>query len=80
MLRDPYGSPLAHELDGMTAESLVRRETRFEAVRDVFNAAMVASMGCDVGQISALHFLAYANAAGGVMKVYLTEEGSAQGE
>ena len=37
----------------------------FKVIVETMNAAMVASLGCDMTQISLLFFLAYANAAGG---------------
>ena len=42
------------------------------------NAAMVASLGCDLTQISLLFFLAYSNAAGGIMKLLLVEDAAQQ--
>lgn len=77
-IRDPYAHPRARELDGTTAESFVRGLASHDSVVDIFNAAMQACLGCDVSQISTLFFLAYANSAGGVMKMLLVEGGSAQ--
>ena len=59
-------------------EEFIRENTSHPEVLDIFNAAMQASLGCDTANISALFFLAYANAAGGVMNLFLVENQSAQ--
>lgn len=77
-IADPYSSPLAQQLDGQTVETLMKAHTSHQVVLDVFNAAMQSSLGCDCANISALFFLAYGNAAGGVMNLFLVDNEAAQ--
>ena len=59
-------------------EGLIGEITDVQEVFDTLNAACVACFGCDSSQISALFGVAYANAAGGLMKLVLVENDSAQ--
>jgi monoamine oxidase len=77
-IADPYSSPIAQILDSKTLEDLIKEITDVPQVFDVFNAAAQATFGCDINQISALFTLAYANAAGGMMKLLVVENQSAQ--
>ncbi len=78
-VKDPWNScPYAEEFDGLTVDAFARRHLTYESVRQVFNSAMQATMGCDLTQISVLYFLAYANSSGGIMKLLLAEKGAAQ--
>ncbi len=77
-IADPYACPLAHQLDGQTVEEIIKENTSCPEVLEIFNAAMQASLGCDVANISALFFLAYANAGGGMMNLFLVENQGAQ--
>ncbi|KAK2714485.1 hypothetical protein QYM36_008892, partial [Artemia franciscana] len=77
-MENPYASPLAKELDNITLDSYVKSNLRTQSARDVIQAAVRASMGTEMCRLSALFFIAYANAAGGVMRLFLAKEGDAQ--
>ena len=77
--RDPFASSLAGQLDSMTLELFVRQYSDNQNMIDMVNAACRGVLGCDMAQVSALYFVAYAAAAGGLMKLVLAEENSAQG-
>ncbi|XP_057367268.1 probable flavin-containing monoamine oxidase A isoform X1 [Daphnia carinata] len=88
-IEDPYSWDKAQEYDAMTMETFVRNNARSQSVRDTIQAACRSvidicilnfrrSSGCDLDRVSALFFLAYANSAGGVMKLLLATENGAQ--
>jgi monoamine oxidase len=65
-------------LDALTVGEWVRQRTRTQAVRRVVTAAVRVIMGADPDAVSALHFLAYARAAGGVRPLIEIEGGAQQ--
>ena len=77
--RDPFASPLAGRLDSMSGEVFVRQYSDNQNVIDMANAACRAVLGCDMAQVSALYFVAYAASAGSLMRVLLADESSGQG-
>ena len=77
--RDPFASPLAGRLDSMSGEVFVRQYSDNQNVMDMANAACRAVLGCDMAQVSALYFVAYAASAGSLMRVLLADESSGQG-
>lgn len=77
--RDPFASSLAGQLDSMTVELFVRQYSDNQNMIDMINAGCRGVLGCDMTQVSALYFVAYAASAGGLMKLVLAEENSAQG-
>ncbi len=77
-IRDPYAHPNARNLDSITVQTFVRQSSNYQEVLDVFEAALHASFGCGTADISPLYLAAYANAAGGIMKLLLAEKGAAQ--
>nr|XP_027230105.1 probable flavin-containing monoamine oxidase A [Penaeus vannamei] len=76
--QDPYGSPHAQELDGLTVDSFARKHLSCEAALQVVDVACKVAFGADATRISAIFFLAYSNAAGGVMKILEAKEETAQ--
>ena len=77
--RDPFASPLAGQLDSMSGEVFVRQYSDNQNVIDMANAACRAVLGCDMAQVSALYFVAYAASAGSLMRVLLADASSGQG-
>lgn len=77
-VQDPYSSPHAKDLDGHTVDSFARKHLTCEAAIQLIDVACKAAFGADATRISAIFFLAYSNAAGGVMKVLEAKEEAAQ--
>ncbi|XP_042869530.1 probable flavin-containing monoamine oxidase A [Penaeus japonicus] len=67
-IQDPYRSPHAKELDGHTVDTFARKHSH----------TLAFSKGTDATRISAMFFLAYSNAAGGVMKILEAKKDCAQ--
>ncbi|XP_046437398.1 probable flavin-containing monoamine oxidase A [Daphnia pulex] len=77
-IEDPYLWEKAQEYDAMTMETFVKNSARTQGVRDTIQAACRSVIGADLDRVSALFFLAYANSAGGVMKLLMATENGAQ--
>lgn len=77
-IRDPYAHPQAREMDDTTVAAYLKTLTNYKSIHDMLNAAFIACYGCDMSQISLLFALAYANAGGGLMNLFLVENGAAQ--
>ena len=74
-----WSTPEAARLDQHTAGEWIRRHTRFSAVRAMFTAVVRVVFGAEPDELSMLHFLAYARAAGG-LRPLIDIEGGAQQE
>ena len=57
----------------MSGEVFVRQYSDNQNVIDMANAACRAVLGCDMAQVSALYFVAYAASAGSLMRVLLAD-------
>ncbi|TRY70038.1 hypothetical protein TCAL_02872 [Tigriopus californicus] len=79
-VNDPFAShpSLAKYYDSMTAASFLHAHLAHQSVYQIFNAGILAVMGCDITQVSMLFLLTYANSAGGLQKLLLVENQSAQ--
>lgn len=77
-ITDPYSSPYAAQLDGETVDTFMRKHMSCEASLQLIDVACKAAFGTDATRMSILFFLAYANAAGGVLKVLETKKDAAQ--
>ncbi|XP_063600227.1 probable flavin-containing monoamine oxidase A isoform X2 [Penaeus indicus] len=77
-IEDPYKSPYARELDGHTVDSFARKHITCEVTVRLIDVACKVAFGTEATRISAIFFLAYSNAAGGVMKVLEAKEETAQ--
>jgi hypothetical protein len=62
----------------MSGETWLREFTNNQNVIDMANAGIVAVLGCDMAQTSALYLASYAASAGSVMNVLLAEKGAGQ--
>ncbi|XP_076038910.1 putative flavin-containing monoamine oxidase A isoform X3 [Oratosquilla oratoria] len=69
-IQDPYSSPYAEELEGLTVEAFIRKHTSSLEVVEVLDVACKVAFGADARRISALYLLAYGNASGGIMKLF----------
>lgn len=65
-------------LDALTMGEWVRQRTRTQSVRRVVTAAVRVVLGSDPDTVSALHFLSYARAAGGIRPLIEIEGGAQQ--
>eukprot|EP00095_Tigriopus_kingsejongensis_P010566 snap_masked-scaffold1889_size25432-processed-gene-0.0 protein:Tk10566 transcript:snap_masked-scaffold1889_size25432-processed-gene-0.0-mRNA-1 annotation:"hypothetical protein DAPPUDRAFT_300978" len=79
-IHDPFQADpeLAKHYDAMTAATFLRNHFVHESVYQMFNAGILAVLGCEITQVSMLFLLAYANSAGGFQKLLLVENESAQ--
>lgn len=79
-VNDPFAADpdLAKYYDSMTAASFLHAHYAHQSVYQIFNAGILAVMGCDITQVSMLFLLTYSNAAGGLQKLLLVENQSAQ--
>ncbi|KAK3887892.1 hypothetical protein Pcinc_008042 [Petrolisthes cinctipes] len=75
---DPGNSHHAHQLEGETVHSFLHKSVSNVAVIQAIDVACKAAFGTDASRISLLYFLAYANAAGGVMKLFEAKRDAAQ--
>jgi monoamine oxidase len=74
----PWRGPAAHRLDGLTLESWIRRTLRTAGGRRLFTLATRVLWACEPAELSLLHALFYARAAGGLRAVMATEGGAQQ--
>jgi monoamine oxidase len=74
----PWRSPAAERWDGTTMESWIRRTLRTTAGRRLFTLATRVLWACEPAEVSLLHALFYARAAGGLRTVMATEGGAQQ--
>ncbi|XP_047502398.1 probable flavin-containing monoamine oxidase A [Penaeus chinensis] len=77
-MEDPRRSPYARDLEGHTVDSFARKDLTCEAAVQLIDVACKAAFGTEATRISAIFFLAYANAAGGVMKLLEAKKETAQ--
>ncbi|XP_042241255.1 probable flavin-containing monoamine oxidase A isoform X2 [Homarus americanus] len=77
-ITDPYSSKYAAELGGETVSSFMKKHISNKAAMEAIDVGCKASFGTEASRISALFFMAYANSAGGVMKVFETKKDAAQ--
>lgn len=72
----PHESPRAAEDDSRTAASWARTRVRSPHVRALLEASARVVFGAELGEISLLHFLFYAQAAGGLMPLVEIQGGA----
>ncbi len=72
----PWSAPRALRWDGETVESWARRHIRSHAGRQVIAMVCEAVWAADPADVSLLHLLAYANAAGGINRLIETAGGA----
>lgn len=75
---EPWSLPDAAALDAMTVETWRRRFTLSGDARGVTDVALRTVFGVEAGELSLLHFLAYLNAGGGLMKLVDVRDGAQQ--
>lgn len=74
----PASAPDAEALDGLSAGAFARRWIPSRTVRGLLEAAARVIFGAELDELSLLHFLFYANAAGGLMRMVEIEGGLQQ--
>jgi monoamine oxidase len=72
----PWTAPKAAEWDSQTVEGWAKRNMRSRDVVKLVNAAARVIFGSDLGDLSLLHFLFYAQSAGGLMTLIETHGGN----
>src|SRR6185369_2111284 len=76
-VEDPSRSPDATRFDGMTVETWMLRRLRTRAAREIFRSAIGSMFGAEAREMSALAFLSYLQAGGGLIAMS-TVDGAAQ--
>jgi monoamine oxidase len=74
----PWAHPRAHELDGQTFETWVRRNLRTKAGRTYFRILTEALISADAADVSALHMLFYSVANGDLETLIAVDQGAQQ--
>ena len=74
----PWASPRAHDLDGQTFETWVRRTLRTRTGRTYFRLATEAIFSVDSTDISALHMFFYAASNGDLETLISVDDGAQQ--
>ncbi|KAF2365501.1 Amine oxidase, partial [Trinorchestia longiramus] len=67
---DPYCSPLAAELDGITVRAFGEKHLKTKEARGYLDQMIKGCFGADAVNMTMLFFLAYANASGGVEPLF----------
>ena len=74
----PERAPFARRLDRLSVETLRRRLGAGAEVRGTMDAALRAIFGAEAESLTALHFLAYLNAGGGLLQLAEAKGGAQQ--
>lgn len=77
-LEQPWMAPRAAEWDGQTFATWVRRNTRTEGARSLFELATEAVWAAEPGDVSLLHVLFYTHSGGGFNSLVGTGGGAQQ--
>lgn len=77
-LEEPWMAPKAAEWDGQTVATWVRRNTRTEAARSLFELATEAVWAAEPADVSLLHLLFYTRSGSGFNSLVGTDGGAQQ--
>ncbi len=73
-----HDAPRAHVWDGQTVETWLRRQTTGEAARAYLRVTIASMIGASTSELSLLHMLFYARAAGGLAALIDIDGGAQQ--